>query len=95
MSVTQSKIVEHYGTGALLARLEAALRADGVDPAHPTIEALAPYDQFHGRGLEATEEMASLVVVRPDDHLLDVGSGLGGPARWLSSRFGCRMSRTR
>jgi ubiquinone/menaquinone biosynthesis C-methylase UbiE len=92
MGVTQSKIVEHYGTGALLARLESALRADGADPAHPTVEALAPYDQFHGRGLEATEDMAALVVVRPTDHLLDVGSGLGGPARWLSTRFGCRIT---
>jgi ubiquinone/menaquinone biosynthesis C-methylase UbiE len=92
MSDTQSKIVEHYATSGLLARLEAALRADGADPAHPTIEALAPYDQFHGRGLEATEDMAALVGVRPADHLLDVGSGLGGPARWLSTRFGCRIT---
>jgi ubiquinone/menaquinone biosynthesis C-methylase UbiE len=92
MSDSQSKIVEHYGTGTLLARLESALRADGSDPAHPTIEALAPYDQFHGRGLEATEDMAALVVVRQSDHLLDVGSGLGGPARWLSTRFGCRIT---
>ena len=92
MSDTQSKIVEHYATSGLLARLESALRADGADSAHPTIEALAPYDQFHGRGLEATEDIAALVVVRPTDHLLDVGSGLGGPARWLSRRFGCRIT---
>lgn len=92
MSDTQSKIVEHYATSGLLARLESALRADGVDPAHPTIEGLSPYDQFHGRGLEATEDMASLVSIRQTDHLLDVGSGLGGPARWLSARFGCRIT---
>ncbi|MGE5098192.1 MAG: methyltransferase domain-containing protein [Betaproteobacteria bacterium] len=92
MSDAESKIVEHYATNGLLARLEAALRADGADPAHPTIEALAPYDQFHGRGLEATKDMAALVAVRPADHLLDVGSGLGGPARWLSTRFGCRVT---
>jgi ubiquinone/menaquinone biosynthesis C-methylase UbiE len=92
MSDTQSKIVEHYATSGLLARLEAALRADGADPAHPTIEALAPYDQFHGRGLEATEDMAAFVEVLPTDHLLDVGSGLGGPARWISKRFGCRVT---
>jgi SAM-dependent methyltransferase len=92
MSDAESKIVEHYATNGLLARLEAALRADGADLAHPTIEALAPYDQFHGRGLEATKDMAALVAVRPTDHLLDVGSGLGGPARWLSARFGCRVT---
>ncbi len=92
MSTMESKIVEHYAVGGLLARLESALWADGTDPAHPTIEALAPYDQFHGRGLQATEDMAALVAVRPTDHLLDVGSGLGGPARWLSTRFGCRVT---
>lgn len=92
MSETNSKIVEHYVRGGLLERLEAALRADGADPTHPTLEALAPYDHFHGGGLEATEAMAALVTVRPTDHLLDVGSGLGGPARWLSRRCGCRVT---
>jgi SAM-dependent methyltransferase len=92
MSEVHSRIVEHYATSGLLTRLEAALRADGVDPTHPTIETLAPYDQFHGRGLEATEDMAALVAVRPTDHLLDVGSGLGGPARWFSMRFGCQVT---
>jgi ubiquinone/menaquinone biosynthesis C-methylase UbiE len=92
MSETHSRVIEHYAKSGLLERLDAALRADGADPAHPTIEALAPYDHFHGCGLEATEEMAALVAVRPTDHLLDVGSGLGGPARWLSRRCGCRVT---
>jgi SAM-dependent methyltransferase len=92
MSDAHSKVVEHYAKSGLLERLEAALRADGADPAHPTLEALAPYDHFHGGGLEATEDMAALVSVRPTDHLLDVGSGLGGPARWLSRRYGCRVT---
>jgi ubiquinone/menaquinone biosynthesis C-methylase UbiE len=92
MTEAQSKIVEHYAKSGLLGRLEVALRADGADPSHPTIEALAPYDHFHGRGLEATEDMAALVTVRPTYHLLDVGSGIGGPARWFSKRFGCRVT---
>src|SRR5690348_7816919 len=88
----KADITSHYTKGDLLARLEAALVEDGVDPAQPTLEELAPYDQFHGRGLEATEDIAALCTVRPTDHLLDVGSGLGGPARWLSTRFGCRVT---
>ena len=85
-------ISAHYTSGALLARLEAALREDGVDPRRPTLEALAPYDHFHGRGLEATEDMAGLLRVAATDHVLDVGSGLGGPARYMARRFGCRVS---
>ena len=85
-------ITGHYTSGDLLARLEAALQEDGFDPARPTADALAPYDHFHGRGLEATEDMAGLLRVAEADHILDVGSGLGGPARYMARRFGCRVS---
>jgi len=85
-------VTDHYGRGDLLLRLEAALVEDGVDPAHPTIETLAPYDQFHGRGLQATEEIAAMLPVAPGDHLLDIGSGIGGPARFMAHRFGCRVT---
>ena len=89
---TTPDIAGHYTSGDLLARLEARLREDGVDPARPTFEALTPYDQFHGRGIEATEELANGLQVAPTDHLLDVGSGIGGPARYLAKRFHCRVS---
>jgi len=85
-------IRSHYTRGDLLQRLNAALAADGADPQRPNAEALAPYDHFHGRGLEATEDAAALVRPLPTDHLLDVGSGLGGPARYFAARFGCRVS---
>ena len=68
-----------------------ALADDGVELDALTLEALAPYDQFHGRGLEATAELADTLDVSPDDLLLDVGSGLGGPARYMADRFGCRV----
>jgi ubiquinone/menaquinone biosynthesis C-methylase UbiE len=85
-------ISAHYARGDLLGRLRAALLADGVDPDRPTIEALAPYDHFHGRGLEATEELADLLTVALDDHILDIGSGIGGPARYIAQRFGARIT---
>ena len=92
MTAAPSEISRHYTSGELLARLEARLRDDGVDPARPTFEALAPYDHFHGRGVEATEDMANRLRVAATDHVLDVGSGLGGPARYFARRFGCRVS---
>jgi SAM-dependent methyltransferase len=82
-------IARHYSSGALTQRLRAALKEDGADPERPTAEALAPYDQFHGRGIEATEDLARLVSVQASDRLLDVGSGIGGPARYMHARFGC------
>lgn len=85
-------VAGHYSKGNLLQRLEAALREDGVDPARPSLETLAPYDHFHGRGLEATRDMAELLQAGAQAHLLDVGSGLGGPARYFAQRFGCRVT---
>jgi len=82
----------HYTSGTLLERLRAQLAAAGVDPDHPTIAALAPFDHFHGRGLEATQELAASVAVAADHHILDVGSGIGGPARYFADRFGCRVT---
>ena len=87
-----SDIADHYSRGDLLERLRAALRDDGVDPDRPSIAALAPYDQFHPRGMEATEAFAASLVVGVSDHLLDVGSGLGGPARYIAECFGCRVT---
>lgn len=86
------EVSTHYGRGDLLSRLNVALREDGIDPDHPTIEALSPYDQFHGRGLEATVEMAELAHPTSTDHVLDIGSGIGGPARYFAHRFGCKIT---
>lgn len=89
---TDPEISSHYSRGDLLLRLRAALEDDGADPDHPTMDALAPYDQFHGRGLEATLDMLELMPARAADHILDIGSGLGGPARCVANRFGCRVT---
>ena len=87
-----SAITDHYTRGDLLARLNAHLRDDGVDPEHPSIETLAPYDQFHGRGMEATRELADAMPAKPSDHLLDIGSGIGGPARYVAISRNCRVT---
>jgi SAM-dependent methyltransferase len=86
------QVSRHYSSGELLERLRAALAAEGVDPHRPTVEQLAPFDHFHGRGLEATQDAASLVAPTAADHILDVGSGIGGPARYFAQRFGCRVT---
>ena len=88
----KADISEHYASGDLLQRLRAALAEDGADPDNPSVAALAPYDQFHGRGLDATEEIAARLAISADHHILDVGSGIGGPARYMADRFGCRVS---
>src|SRR4029078_9588809 len=85
-------VSRHYTRGDLLSRLNAALTSDRADPQQPTADALAPYDHFHGRGLDATVELADLMPARAGDHVLDIGSGIGGPARYVATRFDCRVT---
>lgn len=90
MSVEQA-VAEHYGQPDLLQRIEAALRDSGKDPAHPTVDDLAGVDEFHARGREATLELAAWLPVDPSTEILDIGSGLGGPARFLAASRGWRI----
>ena len=91
MSLTDA-VVAHYGRGDLLSRIETALRESGKDPEHPTIDDLAGVDEFHSRGREATRELADLLPAALDTELLDVGSGIGGPARFLAATRGYRVA---
>lgn len=70
----------------------AALAAAGKDLGALTIDDLAVTDQFHGGGKAATVRLARLLGATPGLHVLDVGGGLGGPARTLAVEYGCRVT---
>jgi SAM-dependent methyltransferase len=57
-----------------------------------TPDTLAPIDHFHGKGVVATEELAALLQPETGDDLLDIGCGIGGPARWIAAKYGCRVT---
>ena len=85
-------VVRHYGLKSLEEKILAALADAGKDPENLTLADLAPVDEFHIRGKEATEELAGLAELGPDRTVLDVGSGLGGSCRYLAATFGCRTT---
>lgn len=85
-------VAAHYHRDALSDAILDALRQDGKDPADLTVDDLQMVDEVHSRGRETTVEVAGLTPIGADDEVLDIGCGLGGPARWLASTFGCQVT---
>lgn len=83
---------DHYRATGLTERLKTVLAALGPDDQLLTPQQLGALDQFHTRGLAATAELAQLTGIAAGMSVLDVGSGIGGPARFLAATYGCRVT---
>ncbi len=83
---------DHYRATGLTERLKTALMALGPEDQRLTPQQLGALDQFHTRGLAATAELAKLAGITADMSVLDVGSGGGGPARFLAATYGCPVT---
>lgn len=82
----------HYSVRDLEERILAAIRAAGLDPERGLApEDLGALDHFHTGGRRATLDLLELVPIRAEDRILDLGAGLGGPARLLASSRGCQV----
>lgn len=85
-------IRRHYAQGRVADAILAALEKAGKDTRRLKAEDLAPVDEFHIRGRTATLELARAAGIDSSKHVLDVGSGIGGPSRCLAQQFGCRVT---
>ena len=92
MSAIKTVHDAEYATANLGERIVAALKDAGIPPEKWTPEILGPADQIHGGGLQQTQVHAALVSITSDMHLLDIGCGIGGPARYFATEFGCRVT---
>jgi MPBQ/MSBQ methyltransferase len=92
MANDRSSVEDHYTRRDLAQAILAALKAAGKDIDHLKPDDLAPVDEFHGGQRPATIRLAELVGFTGSERVLDVGSGLGGPSRYLAWRYGCRVS---
>lgn len=92
MENPESAIVSDYGQTGLGERILSGLKALGVNTDQLTQETLADIDHIHGGGYANTIEHASLVRLEPGMAVLDIGCGIGGPARYFANAFGCRVT---
>jgi len=85
-------IQDQYSTGLSRNNIERALVAAGKD-----LDRLAPADlglleDFHTMGRYATSQLADLAQISSASEVLDAGSGVGGTARYVADRYGCRVT---
>ena len=92
MMTDAQSISDHWGTGNVYAQIMKAMEAASISPQTVTVEQMAAVDHFHARGFPATVELADALPIHEGHRIVDIGCAIGGPARYLAERFGCRVS---
>lgn len=92
MDTYSESVNRQYGLDDMRSRILARLREAGKDVDHLTRDDLISFDEFHIGGIAETRKLAQLAGLGAGMHILDAGSGLGGPARTLAAEFGCRVT---
>lgn len=88
---TTTKVREHYNSTGLVDRIKVALETTTPEDQPLTVSQLAPVDHFHTRGILATTELAEATGLSPSMQVLDLGCGIGGPARHFAATYGCTV----
>jgi len=91
MTSHQQDISGFWTKGDTLERILSALDRAGLSLDQLDVMNIAPLDHLHNRGIQATIELADQLPIGEGQHILDIGCGIGGPARYMASRFGCRV----
>lgn len=88
----EKNVASYYTRGHLEESINWALTQAGKDPANLTHDDLSTLDEFHVGGREATRDLAAQMDLRPDLRILEVGSGIGGPARYFAAEHRCKVT---
>jgi SAM-dependent methyltransferase len=88
---TTTRVREHYNAPGLTDRIRSTLATIAPEDQLLSVTQLAPLDQFHIRGVQATTELAGAARIDSWTSVLDLGCGVGGPARQLTANFDCKV----
>jgi ubiquinone/menaquinone biosynthesis C-methylase UbiE len=88
----EHSVAQHYTHGSLEQAILDALARSGKDPDRLVPADLAPVDEFHIGGRQATIDLAAQLGLGPGLHVLDIGSGLGGASRHVAAEHGCQVT---
>ena len=91
MAERTEDVQAHWTRSGVLARIDAALTELGQDPQNLNPEILATLEHLHSGGFATTRDQAKRVSITDESRVLDVGCGIGGPARYLAHTYGCRV----
>ena len=90
--VSRSSVSAHYAHSNLIAAIQDGVTLMGKTTSTVTVDDLSPVDEFHIGGRKATEELVRQLAPSSTDHVLDIGSGLGGAARFIADRYKCQVT---
>ena len=92
MTTDSPSIPTQYATGSTRESIEKALVSQGIDLDALTADQLGPLEHFHVSGPLATISLIDLLNVKAEDRVLDAGTGVGGTARYMAHKYGCKVS---
>ena len=80
-----NSVAQHYGNDGIVSRIVSALADAGFDTNDLEPNVFAGADEFHIGGRKGSEYVAKALDLESGQRLLDIGSGIGGPARFIAN----------
>ena len=88
--ISEAEVTGHYEKRDLCSQIITSLRLAGIEK--PTPQDLSEVDEFHIGGIDATRFVSAALSPTPSGKILDIGCGIGGPARFIALDIGCHVT---